>query len=388
MDLIAEEQLKETCYLIAGGFRRVLPYVYTFHVFAKGRWYSMPLLQLLLHEYRSYNEEYYRRAIKSGRIRINGNLVDPDYVIKEHDELTHAVHRHEPPITDKAITIIHQDEELVVIDKPPSIPVHPSGRFRHNTVVFILAKEHGFNNLHLVHRIDRLTSGILLLGRNPAVAGKISEKVRTNEVVKHYLAKVHGQFPDGKQDVNQPIKSAVKGRGINCVHPSGKASRTVFLRLAYNPLNNSSLVLCRLYTGRTHQIRVHLQWFGYPILNDPLYNLEKVDKIQKGFDEVNLQRYAGSTSNQPENTQGPPPPDPPKEASPPPQAPPETSPTSEIEAECLDCRATFPDPEPHEMVQYLHAYSYQSHDWQFKTPLPDWSLEYQLNATQIPLPLQ
>jgi len=305
-----------------------------------------------------------------------------------------VVHRHEPPVTQQPIHIIHDDPNMLVIDKPPSIPVHPSGRFRHNSVVFILAKEHGYSNLHLVHRIDRLTSGLLLLGKNAQVAGEISKKVRKNQVIKQYLARVHGKFQLEKIDVNQPIKVAVKGRGINTVSPQGKPARTLFKGIIYDQQTNTSLVICRLYTGRTHQIRVHLQWLGYPVVNDPLYNLEGEDKLDKVFNDLNQQRFANTepppSTNQPSkqgvehqnsdvsqtvvnpvediqlNTEN------------------DNSILTEVERECLDCRAHFEDPRPEDMVQYLHAYSYKTSSWSFTTKLPSWAALYGVEEKDIP----
>jgi len=194
------------------------------------------------------------------------------------------------------------------------------------------------------------------------VAGNMAALVRDNLVVKQYLACVHGKFSLEKIEVNQPIKSAVKGRGINCVAPDGKQSRTLFQGIIYNEACNLSLVICRLYTGRTHQIRVHLQWLGYSIVNDPLYNNEKVDKLKNFFDMINIQRFQENevtiqtVSNQDSVTEN--------------QSTPNAP--NEIEIECLDCKAHFEDPKPDELYQYLHAYSYTSTDWSFKTELPSW----------------
>ena len=98
-------------------------------------------------------------------------------------------------MSDKHIAVVTMTEDLVVVDKPPSIPVHPCGRYRHNTVVFILAKEQGLKNLRTIHRLDRLTSGLLLFGRNPAKAREIETQIRSRQVRKEYIARVEGEFP-------------------------------------------------------------------------------------------------------------------------------------------------------------------------------------------------
>ena len=98
-------------------------------------------------------------------------------------------------MTSEKIKIVHIDDDLVAVNKPASIPVHPCGRYRHNTVVFILAKEHGLKNLRTIHRLDRLTSGLLLFGRNPKKAREMEQQIRTRQVQKEYVCRVEGEFP-------------------------------------------------------------------------------------------------------------------------------------------------------------------------------------------------
>lgn len=98
------------------------------------------------------------------------------------------MHRHEPPVTAEPIRLLAENEDVVVIDKPSSIPVHPCGRFRHNTVIFILGKEHQLKELHPLHRLDRLTSGVLMFAKTVAVSEKIHEQVRDRQVSRAFSA--------------------------------------------------------------------------------------------------------------------------------------------------------------------------------------------------------
>lgn len=102
--------------------------------------------------------------------------------MQNNDFLRNTVHRHEPPVTAQPIRILAEDEEVVVVDKPSSLPVHPCGRFRHNTVIFILGKEHGLRELHTLHRLDRMTSGVLMFAKTAAVSKRIDEQVRQRQV--------------------------------------------------------------------------------------------------------------------------------------------------------------------------------------------------------------
>ena len=92
------------------------------------------------------------------------------------------MHRHEPPVVGRPLEVIADDGEVLVVDKPASIPVHPCGRFRHNTVIFILGKELNISGLHTVHRLDRLTSGVLMFARTLEVSQKLDQLVRDRQV--------------------------------------------------------------------------------------------------------------------------------------------------------------------------------------------------------------
>ncbi|KAG5896708.1 hypothetical protein JTB14_014584 [Gonioctena quinquepunctata] len=178
--------------------------------------------------------------------------------------------RHETPVLSNQIKLLHVDEDVVVLDKPCSIPVHPCGRYRHNTVVFILAKEHNLKNLRTIHRLDRLTSGLLLFGRTPKKARQMEHQIRNRLVSKQYVCRVEGEFPDEIIECNEAIEVVSYKIGVCKVSPKGKDCMTLFQKLGYN--GKTSIVLCKPKTGRMHQIRVHLQYLGHPVVNDPLYN--------------------------------------------------------------------------------------------------------------------
>ncbi|XP_051578741.1 pseudouridylate synthase RPUSD2-like isoform X2 [Myxocyprinus asiaticus] len=214
--------------------------------------------------------DYYDKAVKEGRIRLNEIPVDDlNITLKNNDYLRNTVHRHEPPVSGQPLEVLVDDGEVVVVDKPASLPVHPCGRYRHNTVIFILGKEKGLSGLHTVHRLDRLTSGVLLFARTLEVSKKLDAMVRERQLEKEYVCRVDGEFPEGEVVCEEPILVVSFKVGLCRVDPKGKECRTVFQRLSYN--GRSSVVRCLPLTGRTHQIRVHLQFLGFPILNDPIY---------------------------------------------------------------------------------------------------------------------
>ncbi|XP_003748437.2 RNA pseudouridylate synthase domain-containing protein 2 [Galendromus occidentalis] len=259
-------------YYFQNGLRKVYPYTFQFKVHAKGRWFGRTLLDVFLNEFTTQSEEYYLGAIKRGCIKVHGEHVDLTYRLKPNDFLTNEIHRHEVPVIGCPIKIIHEDENMLVLDKPPSIPVHPCSRYRLNTVLKILSREHGIRNLHTLHRLDRLTSGVLMFAKNIERSHYMDRLFCTRRLTKEYLCRVRGEFPDGQVVVNKPIKIFSFKIGVSGVGEGGRDSTTIFEKLSFN--GKSSVVLARPKEGRMHQIRVHLQYLGHPIVRDPLYNDE------------------------------------------------------------------------------------------------------------------
>ncbi|XP_039179798.1 RNA pseudouridylate synthase domain-containing protein 2 [Crotalus tigris] len=292
-----EAHFAETSYYFEGGLRKVRPYYFDYRTYCKGRWVGKKLLDVFHSEFRGRPIEYYLAAAKAGRLLLNKHpLKDLSVVLKNNDFLENTIHRHEPPVTAQTIEFIEDNDEVVVVDKPSSLPVHPCGGFRHNTVIFILGKEHNLKELHTVHRLDRLTSGVLIFAKSAEVSKRIDEQVRQRQLEKEYVCRVVGEFSENEVICEEPILSMSYKMGLCRVDPKGKPCKTVFQRLSYN--GKTSVVKCFPYTGRTHQIRVHLQFLGYPIVNDPIYNNEiwgpekgKGGSVNKTDDEL-LQSFA------------------------------------------------------------------------------------------------
>nr|XP_054748934.1 LOW QUALITY PROTEIN: pseudouridylate synthase RPUSD2-like [Lytechinus pictus] len=264
-----ERQFEDVEYYFENGLRKIKPYVYKFECYAKGRWFGSKLLDVFKKEFRLESAEYYETAIRE-LIRVNKAKASPDRILKNNDFMQSKVHRHEPPVSGEPIQVIAETQEYLVINKPSSIPVHPCGKYRHNTIVFILGKEYGFKGLHTIHRLDRLTSGILLFARTLEVSHRLDAYVRDRELEKTYVCKAQGEFPSTPIVCEEPIFIVSHKIGVCRVKEDGKPCKTTFERLSYD--GETSIVKCYPHTGRMHQIRVHLQYLGFPIVNDPLYN--------------------------------------------------------------------------------------------------------------------
>ncbi|ETW10500.1 hypothetical protein, variant [Aphanomyces invadans] len=290
-------------YVVREGYRYVNPYVFGFQTHAKQRWFGRTLLEIFTAEFGSFSPEYYALAIESGRITLNGNLVPPTTVVKNGDLLCHKTHRHEPPVSGDDIQIAHE-----TVDLPAGVPTHPCGAYRFNSLHYILMHMRpDIPKLHIVHRLDRLTSGVVILAKNPSTARTLSTCIADRTASKTYLARVRGAFPvvltsswleqlhlpttrasvtiDGQWlRIQCPLVCKSHKDGVwswalptDANDPSLKEAETLVQFYSTPPRRDAdsddgtTVVLVKPVTGRTHQIRLHLQLLGLPIANDPCY---------------------------------------------------------------------------------------------------------------------
>jgi len=387
-----EAKYEETETYFEKNLRKVRPYYFTFTTHAKGRWCGEKLSDVFAREFRALEPQEYKRCIQEGFIKVNDEPCSIDYIVKNNDFISHVVHRHELPVTCQKIQVIHEDSDWVVVDKPPSMPVHPCGRYRHNSVIFILAKELGYKQLHTVHRLDRLTSGVLIFSKSSAKARMMEQLIRGREVEKEYVCRVQGEFPEEEVVCEQPLEVISYKIGLVVVDPKGKESKTTFRRVSYK--DGVSIVQCLPKTGRMHQIRVHLQYLGFPIANDPLYNstifgankgkdgefgksreqlIEDMIKFHSVENWIESEEYKQSrmedkdTSSELDKL--------------------EKSDTVEIEdnsdkssdareyfdEHCVECRTVYKDPPSDTLVMFLHALKYSGQGWSYSTKMPTWA---------------
>ena len=271
------------------GFIRVIPYHFMHKTWAKQRWIGKSLEEVYQAEFLEHPASYYRAAIKLGKITVNGKKVTPAYKIRESDLLQHKAHRHEPPVlSTPKIQKLWEDDEIVVIDKPSSYQVHPTGRYFYNTIIERLKYDYGYEYLGICNRLDKLTSGIMIIGKNKNKTQQLSMQMTNRAIKKEYIAKVEGEFEFSKIKTFPNDTEIVSDTSIKCNAPVGivshklsiysaygrdaKLSSTIFEFISYCATSNTSIIRCIPLTGRTHQIRVHLRYLGFPICNDLLYN--------------------------------------------------------------------------------------------------------------------
>ncbi|KAF9529751.1 tRNA-pseudouridine synthase [Crepidotus variabilis] len=272
------------------GLKKIPPYWYPYTTMTKQRWIGRELLEVVSTEFRDRSMEYYRYALESGVTTVNGKVAHPKTILRDGDRIENVVHRHEPPVTSTPVKILlhDKDRQFIVVDKPGSIPVHASGRYFRNSLNEILVNDFGFEKVYTVNRLDRLTSGLMIIPLNVERARQITSEFTAGTVRKEYISRVKGRFPSEKVICEEPMLTVDRQMGLNIVHPEGKSAKTVFDIIHYDENTDSSVVRCRPFTGRSHQIRVHLQFLGYPIANDPVYSELKIwgKNVGKGGIEV------------------------------------------------------------------------------------------------------
>jgi 23S rRNA pseudouridine955/2504/2580 synthase len=232
------------------------------------------------------------RVIRKGEVRVNGKRAKPDVRLLASDIVrvppvrvgAAAPPRRAPPSMVQGLTgaIIYEDERLLVIDKPAGVAVHGGSGVSFG-VIEALRGARPDENLELVHRIDRDTSGILLIARKPAALRTLHALMREGKVEKRYLALVKGKWALGKKRIDVPLRTDIRVGGERTVkaHETGKEAVSVFKPVQFFG-KRASLVEVALETGRTHQIRVHAAHAGYPLAGDEKYGEAEFNAAMKG----------------------------------------------------------------------------------------------------------
>lgn len=220
------------------------------------------------------------RICRSGEVRVNGGRVKPDRRLCAGDEVRIPPVRIaergevEAPSTGQLsrieTSIIHEDREFLVIDKPSGVASHGGSGVSFGAIELLRAARPR-DTLELAHRLDRDTSGILVLTRKRSALTVLQAQIREGRVEKHYLALIEGALPQSRLSVDAPLRKSVLQGGERMVRvdPEGKESRSRFSEL--ERYSGASLVEVALDTGRTHQIRVHAQHIGHPLAGDEKY---------------------------------------------------------------------------------------------------------------------
>lgn len=224
-------------------------------------------------------------ALTKGLVTVNGKEVKASYTLKVNDEVfldEIEVEEYEIIPEDLNLNYVYNDEDLCVVNKPSGMVVHPApGALEHTLVhglMFDLKESlSGINGIMrpgIVHRIDKDTSGLLVVAKNDFAHEGLSLQLQAHTMKREYIALVNGIIPNDLGRINAPIGRDPVDRMKMAVVKDGKEAITNFQVL--KRYKDKTLVKCVLDTGRTHQIRVHFKYIGYPLVGDPLYGTRKV----------------------------------------------------------------------------------------------------------------
>lgn len=225
-------------------------------------------------------------AIKAGTVLVNGKLSKAKYAVKEDDVITYEVPEEEVleyKAEDIPLDIIYEDADVAVVNKPQGMVVHPSAGHTSGTLVNALmyhvkdlSSINGVVRPGIVHRIDKDTSGLLMVAKNDKAHNALAAELKDKKSLRKYVAIVHGNLPNDRGVIEAPIGRSDKDRKKQAVTAKGKPAVTRFTVL--ERFGNYTLVELQLETGRTHQIRVHMAYIGHPVAGDPLYGPRKTLK--------------------------------------------------------------------------------------------------------------
>jgi 23S rRNA pseudouridine955/2504/2580 synthase len=246
------------------------------------------------------------RLLRTGQVRVNGKRAKPDYRVATDDRVRlPPVHleaparsspRQVPKPLQEAVSaaIVHEDPKLLVLAKPAGLAVHGGSGTSFGVIEALRAARPG-DELELVHRLDRETSGLLLVARDRATLRALHALMRENGVEKRYLALVRGQWNLGKLLIDAPLATHERrgGERVVKVHGAGKPSRSTFEAVDFFAAR-ATLMQIDIDTGRTHQIRVHAAHAGHPVAGDPKYGDREFNTQMRelGLDRMFLHAHA------------------------------------------------------------------------------------------------
>lgn len=228
----------------------------------------------------SMTRSYLQKMIAKGRCFVNGKAVKASYRVKDGDEVAFSLPENvEPNIAAEEIPldILYEDEDVLVVNKPKGMVVHPAPGHNSGTLVNAvlyhckgsLSGINGVMRPGIVHRIDKDTSGSLIICKNDVAHNSIAAQLKEHSVNRIYHAVVYGTLPEDEMTIDAPLGRDAKDRLKMAVVPGGKRAVTHIRVL--RRFEKFTYIACKLETGRTHQIRVHMAHIGHPILGDTVY---------------------------------------------------------------------------------------------------------------------
>lgn len=222
-----------------------------------------------------------KNLIKEGSILVNDKLEKSSYIVKIGDNINVQIPKYkEPEILpeDLKLDIIYEDEDLCIVDKPQNMVVHPAtGNYSGTLVNALLFHMDNLSDINgdvrpgIVHRLDKDTSGLLVIAKNNETHKLLAKKFKERDIERNYIALVHGSISKAKGTIDAPIgRHPIHRKKMAVIETNSKDAKTHYKVI--ERFNNYTLLELQLETGRTHQIRVHMAYINHPILGDPVYS--------------------------------------------------------------------------------------------------------------------
>ncbi|MDA3732567.1 RluA family pseudouridine synthase [Niameybacter massiliensis] len=265
-----------------------------------------------------YTRSFLQKQIEEGRVTVNGKVQPARYKVKQGDELLVIIP--EPVEVDIVaenipIDIVYEDDDIIIVNKPQDMVVHPApGNYTGTLVNALLYHcKDGLSGINgeirpgIVHRIDKDTSGILMIAKNDKAHLMLSNLLKDHHITRRYHAIVYGNFKETEGTIEKPIGRSPKDRKKMAIVQDGRYAKTHYRVI--EQFKQFAYVELTLYTGRTHQIRVHMTSIGHPLLGDPVYGPSKMMwgiEVQMlhakvlGFEHPTTGEYVEFTSELPE----------------------------------------------------------------------------------------
>jgi 23S rRNA pseudouridine1911/1915/1917 synthase len=249
--------------------------------------------KFLMHRIEGATRNKIQQGIENERVLVNGQPVKSNYKVRPLDEIiiyqTHEPESNEIVPEDIPFNIVYEDEDIIVVDKEPGMVVHPGsgnpGGTLVNAVAFYLKKnnpdidETALARFGLVHRIDKNTSGLLVMAKTPKAMTDLAKQFFDHTVHRRYVALVWGDFEEEEGTVIAHVGRHQRFRKLFTAYPEGEHGKDAITHYkVLEKFNYVTLIECRLETGRTHQIRVHMQHLGHPLFNDETYGGDRIVK--------------------------------------------------------------------------------------------------------------